>query len=92
MSNLSEFVARELREPTPEEMAEIQERDRQDALRREADRHEGEIRRAYMSQPGADEAGWQRDRADVLSESRKQATLRQHEEARRSQAALYRSF
>lgn len=91
-SHLSAFVAKELREPTSEEARELAALEAEDQRKRESERYERDVQRAYMATPGADEAGWKRDRAEVLAESRKADTLRQREEARRSQAALYRSF
>lgn len=92
MSRESDFIAANLRMPTREEAKELAALEAEDQRKRESERYERDVRRAYMTTPGADEAGWQRDRAEVLAESRKADTLRQREEARRSQAALYRSF
>ena len=90
MSNLSEFLARELREPTPEEMADIRRRDLEERRQREAERHEAEVKRAYLAQPGSDEAGWQRDRTALLAETRKQDAIKQRDAARDQITLSYR--
>lgn len=90
MSNLSEFVARELREPTPEEMADILQRDLEDRRQREADRHEGEIRRIFMAQPGATEAEWSRQKADILAKDRAAQAVKQRDQAREQLTRSYR--
>jgi len=91
MSNLSEFVARELREPTPAEKLEIQQRDLEERRQREAERHERELRSAYLAQPGATEADWTKEKASILAEDRAARTVRQRNEAREQIARQYRS-
>ncbi len=91
MSNLSEFVARELREPTPAEKLEIQQRDLEERRQREAERHERELRSAFMAQPGATESDWTKEKGRILAEDRTARTVKQRDTAREQMARSYRS-
>jgi hypothetical protein len=86
------FLAEHRRQPTPEEEREMREAAREDAKAAEAERHENELRRAYLGQPGATEAGWAQEKSAILEKDRAERTLANREAARRAQSALYVDF
>jgi hypothetical protein len=88
----AEFAAKHLRRPTREEAQQILELEREDRKAQVAERHERELKRAYMATPGADEAGWEREKAGILAEDRKARAVKNKDAARRAQGRLYRSF
>jgi hypothetical protein len=50
------------------------------------------MRRAYLASPGADEAGWEREKAGILAEDRKAQAVKNKDAARVAQGRLYRAF
>jgi hypothetical protein len=86
------FLAKHIRQPTPDEAREIEHQEREDARQRDAQCHERELRRAYLATPGADEAGWEREKAAILAADRKERTVKGRDAARRAQGQLYRVF
>jgi hypothetical protein len=75
---------------------EFLERDRKAAREqrraRDIQRHEEDLRRAYLETPGADEAGWEKEKGAILAADRADRAVKNKAAARRSQATLYRSF
>lgn len=54
-----------------------------------ADAWEADLQRRYLATPGATEADWQRDRADVIASARKSAALAADDAARDLNARRY---
>jgi hypothetical protein len=69
--------------------ADRSQRARESSAKVEADLWESRLRERYMATPGATEADWNRDRADVISQARKQAALAGDTKARKAFAANY---
>lgn len=90
-SHLSAFVAKELREPTPQEAQELAALEAEDQRKREAERYERDIRRIYLSQPGATEAEWSKEKARILADDRAARTVRERNAAQAQIARSYRS-
>ena len=57
-----------------------------------AAQHEAELRSAYLSVPGADEAGWEREKSTILAADREAAALGRQDAARAAAARFYRDF
>lgn len=89
-SHLSAFVAKELREPTPQEAKELVALEAEDQRKREAERYERDIKRIYMSTPGATESGWATERAGILARDRQERTVRERNAAQAEIARSYR--
>jgi sigma54-dependent transcription regulator len=92
MNRRANFLAEHKRQPTREEAQQILELEREDRRAAEATRHETELRRAYLACPGADEAGWARERSAILAEDRKERALQAKDAARRAQSVIYKEF
>ena len=90
-SHLSAFVAKELREPTPEEARELAALEAEDQRKREAERHERDVKRIYLNQPGATESGWATEKASILAKDRAERTVRERNAAQAEIARQYRS-
>ena len=90
MSRHGEFVATKLRPPTPEEARELAALEAEDQRVQEAARHERDVRRIYLSQPGATEADWAKQKADILAKDRAAQTVKQRDAARDQLARSYR--
>lgn len=90
MSRHGEFVAKNLRPPTPEEARVIAEQELQDRRDAEAKHHEAEVKRIYMNQPGATELGWATEKGRILTEDRAAQTVKQRDTAREQMAHSYR--
>lgn len=54
-----------------------------------AEAWEDDLKRRYLSQPGTDEASWQRQRQDIVDEARKRAALSADDAAREANARRY---
>ncbi len=78
----SDFLAKHLRQPTREEALEIAEQERADRREREVQRHERELKLAFMSQPGATASSWEKERAGLLAADRVERTRKAQESAR----------
>jgi hypothetical protein len=88
----SAFLAEHKRQPTKEEALQLVELEREDRRAAEAERHETELRRAFMSQPDASEESWEKERAGLLAADRLERTAKARESARAAQSRMYRSF
>lgn len=84
------FVAEHLRPPTPEEARGIAEQEREDRRQQEAERHEREVKRIYMSQPGATESGWATEKAGILAKDRAAQMVKQRDATREQLTRSYR--
>lgn len=90
MSRESDFIAANLRMPTPEEARELAALEAEDQRKREAERHERDVRRIYMNQPGATESGWATEKAGILAKDRQERTVQERNAAREQMARSYR--
>jgi hypothetical protein len=88
----AEFAAKHLRQPTREEALQLVELEREDRRQREAERHERELKRAYLATPGATEDDWKREKAGILATERAEQAVRTKDAARRAQGRMYRNF
>jgi hypothetical protein len=86
------FLAEHKRQPTREEALQLVELEREDRRAAEAERHERELRRAYLASPGADEAGWEREKAGILATERAERAVKNEDAARAAQGRMYRDF
>lgn len=86
----AEFVSTNLRVPNVEEDRQVREQARADQRADEATRHEAEVKRAFMAQPGATLESWERERADILRKDREQKTIAAQRAARAESAQRYR--
>jgi hypothetical protein len=89
-SHLSAFVAEHLRPPTSEEAKELAALEQEDHRQRESERHERDVRRIFMAQPGATEADWSKQKADILAKDRAAQTVKQRDVAREQMTRSYR--
>jgi hypothetical protein len=88
----AEFAAKHLRQPTREEAQQLVELEQEDRRQREAERHERELRRAFMATPGATPEQWEKEKTTILATDRAEQSAKNKDAARQAQGRLYRNF